>query len=75
MKKIREYLGLIILVLVVLIFAFWWYEWRPSHYVKACHLWSLDRTEAVSGYRKDVDYFLNKCLRENGIYYREYRSS
>lgn len=36
MEKIKEYKGIIILALVVLAGAFYWYEWRPSQIRKEC---------------------------------------
>ena len=36
MEKIKEYKGIIILILIVLGAAFYWYEWRPSKIRKDC---------------------------------------
>ena len=36
MEKIKEYKGIIILILVVLASAFYWYEWRPMQIRKDC---------------------------------------
>jgi hypothetical protein len=63
-KKIHIIMGLTI---VILSFAFYWLEWRPSQLIRACHLWSLDRVTSINGGREDVNYFYRKCLRENGI--------
>lgn len=36
MEKIKEYKGIIILVLIILVVAFYWYEWRQSQMKKSC---------------------------------------
>ncbi|HCU48003.1 TPA: hypothetical protein DIC39_03020 [Patescibacteria group bacterium] len=73
MIKINDKWLIIILVLIVLIFAFWWYEWRPSHYIRACQYWAVDRAKATHASSYDqVNYFFEKCLRENGIYFSKY---
>lgn len=65
LKNTRYILGAIILL--VLAFAFFWFEWRPMQLIKACQAWSTNRTESVKGDRVDAKYFFEKCLRENGI--------
>lgn len=67
MEKLKQYSAFIVLVLLVLGLAFWWYEWRPSRLIRACQLWSIDRAQSISGDREDALYFFEKCLRENGI--------
>lgn len=36
MEKIKEYKGIIILILIVLAGAFYWYEWRPAQIREKC---------------------------------------
>ncbi|HCU47610.1 TPA: hypothetical protein DIC39_00915 [Patescibacteria group bacterium] len=73
MIKNNEKWIIIILAVFILAFTFWWYEWRPSHYIKACQLWAMDRmkaTQSSDAYHANV--FFEKCLRENGIYFGKY---
>jgi len=68
MTFFKNYWTLLLIILIILGFAFYWHEWRPTRYMKACHLWSLDHTKSIHGDRIDVDYFFKKCLKENGVY-------
>jgi preprotein translocase subunit YajC len=56
------------IILFILAFAFFWFEWRPLQLTKACQAWSMDRMKSIQGGdRVDAKYFFEKCLRENGI--------
>jgi len=47
MKKINEYKGIIIIVLVLILGAFYWYQVRPTQIIKAC--WN--RVEKIKNYK------------------------
>ncbi|KKU81028.1 MAG: hypothetical protein UY07_C0027G0009 [Parcubacteria group bacterium GW2011_GWA1_47_8] len=59
MEKIKEYKGIIILILVVLGGAFYWYEWRPTQIRKDCFNTSQDFS--------DKQEFYKNCVMGNGL--------
>ncbi len=77
MEKLKEYKLIIILVLVVLGGAFYWYEWRPSQIKKECNGQAYFDSYTTL---KAGEFFANQsqlqdrqkklyddCLRYNGI--------
>lgn len=56
MEKLKQYKYIIILVLLVLAGAFYWYSYRPVKIIKDC-------------YRSFPDYLdrYRECLRRNGL--------
>lgn len=64
MGKIREYKGIIILILAVLAGAFYWYEWRPTQIRKECNQKSYN---IAQGYSVVYDTLYVGCLSEKGL--------
>ncbi|MBI2057934.1 MAG: hypothetical protein HYT63_03045 [Candidatus Yanofskybacteria bacterium] len=62
-----------VLVLMLILVAFYWYEFRPSQIKKVCFRETLLNMEVVGiGYidgdqQKTHDYFFNNCLRRKGL--------
>lgn len=70
-KIIKENWFKLLLILFVIL-AFYWYEWRPSKAIRGCSLGAVDgvnkmKSENKTVDREDVEYFYRKCLRENGL--------
>jgi len=63
MEKIKEYKGIIIVVLVIILGAFYWYSYRPTQIRKECAKY-LTGFGAV-GFSGENKY--DKCLLENGL--------
>lgn len=60
-------IGLLAILVVSVIYAFYWYEWRPSQYVKKCNLEALKQIkESQSSQEKMYDFFYQFCLRKEG---------
>ena len=71
MKKIKEYKVIIIIVLVIILGAFYWYGYRPSQIKKDCikqypdafitkiQIWRGDNPNDTDNYKK--------CLTEQGL--------
>lgn len=76
MEKIKEYKGIIILILVVLIGAFYWYEWRPSQARTYCsnkrdisvaEFIQKNSSVSVSDVSKYGDIVYSSCLNKKGV--------
>lgn len=74
MKKIKEYKGIIIIVLVLILGAFYWFQIRPSFIRKDCY--KIHFVSTVPGliyerYFKTQESFGEKayqrCLYKNGL--------
>jgi len=61
MEKIKEYKGIIILILVVLGGAFYWYEWRPTQIRKICF------NAVLSASAGTTEQLYNNCLGIHGL--------
>ncbi|MFH1170386.1 MAG: hypothetical protein V1704_02410 [Candidatus Vogelbacteria bacterium] len=61
----------ILIVLVILGFAFYWYSLRPSIIKKDCYKEMLAPGRYESGVRlynrEDIDYYLKSCWQRNGL--------
>ena len=56
------------LVLLLLVMGlFYWYELRPHKIRKDCWDWAFEETQKRNGDRDDVNYFYKKCFREKGL--------
>ena len=63
MQKLKEYKYIILIALLVLGFAFYWYSWRPSQIIKKC-----TNSKNLMGYSIMTPELLYKnCLRVNGL--------
>lgn len=66
MEKIKQYKYIILITLMVLVFGFYWFEWRPAHIRREC-----SKTKNLfDSYLKETAQFDNNyknCLRENGL--------
>lgn len=58
MEKLKQYKYIILIVLIVLVTAFYWFELRPSQIVKKCSGNIFDQIT-------ETEYI--KCLRNNGL--------
>lgn len=71
MEKIKEYKGIIILILIVLAGAFYWYEWRPYSIKKDCIKTSNEMAFATTRTGTSLqDVFTdtyNFCLTTQGV--------
>jgi len=60
-----------VVLLVIIIGWFYWFQWRPSKIAKYCNSWASDE----SGYtkypndfhRENYETLYKKCLREQGL--------
>ena len=68
MNKLKEYWILIVIVLVLLGGAFYWYEFRPIRLIKTCNAKAIseaakEKPEAVVNF---YEFSYKLCLRLNG---------
>lgn len=62
MGKLKEYKYIILILLIILGFAFYWYEWRPTNIRKDC----FNRSQIFDAYA-DRDKAYEICVMSNGI--------
>lgn len=73
MEKIKEYKGIIIIVLVILGLAFYWFQVRPAKIIKRCieaYPKAFDNmSSGFISYRANISdkSHYDKCLREWGL--------
>ena len=73
MQKLKEYKYIIIIALLVLGVAFYWYEWRPIQIRKECSRISQSSYELGSRFRTAINPFASpderyqSCLRNMGL--------
>ena len=75
MEKLKQYKLIIGIVLVVLVGAFYWFEWRPSQAKKDCYREiynsSLDLSafgdDAVAAQFKENEFKYKNCLKGRGF--------
>ncbi len=71
---------LIILIVSILLIAFFWFEIRPAEIIKSCHKEALERSVLIYSaesypdvnergrlQEKDQKYSYDSCLKKNGI--------
>lgn len=64
---------IVVIAIVVLALAFYWYEWKPSQIKKGCYRQANSHMEVVGidyiggDPAKTYDYFYEKCLNERGF--------
>ncbi len=60
-----------LIILILLSFVFYWFEWRPVNIVKKCSqtadIFAEKNNRYGSRYRDDFDYHFKQCLRWSGI--------
>ncbi len=68
----KQYIGIIILAVIILGVAFYWYNYRPSQIKKEC--FEIARKSAIekSGlkdkfYKDDYDTYYKWCLQKKGL--------
>lgn len=66
MKNIKFKYVILFFILIILIGAFYWYEWRPINIRKECFAKTMENVNKNNGDREDVNYFYKKCFREYG---------
>jgi predicted negative regulator of RcsB-dependent stress response len=67
--------GLLIILIICIGGAFYWYGLRSSNIKKSCAIWALDRAINLYGnygdsknYQPDLyDHYFKRCLREKGL--------
>jgi len=59
---------ILILIILVIVGLFYWYEWRPSQIKKYCNQWALDKskTSDTTYNREGYENYYARCLREKG---------
>ena len=70
MEKIKQYKFIILVVLIVLGFTFYWYEWRPSTISKQCNAIAVEKTKkSIGASSAEITYNMiyKSCLREKGL--------
>ena len=75
MEKLKQYKHIILIVLVILGLAFYWYEWRPNKIRFECNdsafrssMASQDESSYTQNGRMDLKgKFYKDCLRYNGL--------
>ena len=73
MEKLKQYKPIILIALVVLGFAFYWYSYRPMKIVENCTNGARERAYDEEFYinqnesRLDYENFYQRCIRENGL--------
>ena len=81
MDKLKEYKHIIIIVLVILGVAFYYYELRPTQIRKECwaRIEKIKNEKTTSNYfmsqeflikqgmQKEIDTFYSNCLKEKGL--------
>ncbi len=58
MEKIKQYKLIILLIIVILGFVFYWFEWQPTQIRKECAEKHKDNTNDI--------FYLN-CIRQRGL--------
>jgi hypothetical protein len=73
MEKIKQYKFIILIVILLLGFSFYWFEWRPAQIRKECNIKALQQTDEGKGLFKNTEAitFYNftyaLCLHEKGL--------
>lgn len=70
MKKFIKENWFKIIILLVLVGLFYWYEWRPSEIKKDCNKEAVEKARSVEDGNqamKIYDARYKSCLRENGL--------
>lgn len=68
MKKIkfdRKVIALI--VLIICVFIFYWFEIRPSHIRSLCDLIAWNKTKEIGGGTDHYDWKYSQCLHNKGL--------
>ena len=66
MKATEQY-KIIVLILVILGVAFYWYEWRPSQIRMECSEIAKDKTTGLGATYERYENYYESCLREKGL--------
>lgn len=61
MEKLKQYKYIILILLIILGFAFYWYSWKPNQIKKKCY----DVAISIGGDNFDKNY--QSCLLDNGL--------
>jgi hypothetical protein len=79
MSKIKEYKYIILILLIILGFAFYWYGWKPSDIKKGCYNLAREKAIEKAGRetgtgikqtffnKEDYDAYYKMCLQKNGL--------
>jgi hypothetical protein len=64
MKKIKEYKGIIIIVLVLILGAFYWFEYRPNMITKKCQKLSTlsESSDLINKSSSSIELYRNKYV-------------
>jgi len=73
MKKIKEYKGIIIIILVLILVAFYWFQIRPLIIKNNCYF-SANRSTYRTGYKDGsssfqdtYNFYFKRCLQSKGL--------
>ena len=73
MEKLKQYKYIILLALVILGFAFYWYEWRPSKIRERCFIEAefnglvMTSIHEPEIYYKNLNNYYQNCLKRFGL--------
>jgi len=78
MEKIKQYKYIILISLIILGLAFYWYEWKPMQTKKDCADWAIETIDKNIGpgyvpvaerpdRNPDFNIYYERCLREKGL--------
>jgi hypothetical protein len=67
MKDLINKNKILCLLIVVGVFSFYWYSYRPYVVSKGCIQTALENAKGVDGDQTDARYFFWKCEKQHGI--------
>ncbi len=66
--KLNSWKFIILVILIIISGAFYWYEWRPSKVYSYCDKWARETVKVEKeDYFKTYDFVYKICLREKGF--------
>ena len=72
MKKFIEENWFKIIILLVIVGLFYWYEWRPNQIIKQCNYEAVEKAKSIKDGNQAIKIYdarYQSCLRENGWEY------
>lgn len=70
MDSLKKHWAVIILIMIILGFSFYWFEWRPTGIREHCGISALERATGEDGqkYTKErYENFYARCINEKGL--------
>ena len=67
-EKVKEFRILIVIIIALLVFMFYWFEWRPSQIIKECNNSARQRvSRSANKSVEQYEIYYKICLRERGL--------